>query len=212
MATYALLLFGASILAIVVTVWVMPEPLVRSDQPGVVTRSDSWPVSKQRHMEEGDVWYWIEHRTAPWATGSAEGDTANTDVKGRSALEITRAWVPGLTEYHQLEILVWCLLLPGFVFSVVGGGLAAHRTASRTESLLAAIVPVTVGLLALNFSSDQLYMIMWDASIHWSNWLGWTYYDFTVRFFVIAPMAATATGIAMLLSRCRQLVMAPQSS
>ena len=189
-----------------------------SEEPGVVTRSDSWPVSgswpvsKERHMEEGDFWYWIEHRTAPWAKGSAQSGAVSTDAEERSALEVARAWVPGLTEYHQLEILVWCLLLPGFVFSVVGSGLAAHRTASRTESFLAAAVPVAVGLLALSFSSDQLYMIMWDASIHWLSWLGWNYYEFTVRFFVIAPMVATATGIAMLLERCRRLVMDPRSS
>jgi hypothetical protein len=91
-------------------------------------------------------------------------------------------------------MLVWCLLLPGFVFTALGGGLAAHRTASRIEGRIAAAVLVAVTALALSFSTDRLYMIMWDASIHWSNWLGWTYYDFTVRFFVIAPMIAIATG------------------
>ena len=142
-----------------------------------------------------ECWYWIEHQTAAWATGAAENSTsANAHTEGTSALEIARAWVPGLTEYHQLEMLVWCLLLPGFVFTALGGGLAAHRTASRIEGRIAAAVLVAVTALALSFSTDRLYMIMWDASIHWSNWLGWTYYDFTVRFFVIAPMIAIATG------------------
>ena len=192
-ASYALLLFGGSVLAIFLTVWAMPEPLVRSDEPGVVTRSDSWPVSKRTHMEEGDLWYWIETNTAPQETGV-------------SALDVARAWVPGLTKYHQLELLVWCLLLPGFVFVVVGGGLAAHRTPSPTERLIAAAVPIAVAGLALSMPTDRMYMIMWDASIHWANWLGWTYYDFTVRFFVIAPIVAIGTGVLLLLERARHLV------
>jgi len=192
-ASYALLLFGGSVLAILVTVWAMPDPQVRSDAPGLVTRADSWPVSKRNHMEKGDLWYWIETNTNPRGSGV-------------SALNIARAWVPGLTDYHQLELLVWCLLLPGFVFAVVGGGLAAHRTPSQTERLIAAAVPITVAALALSIPTDRLYMIMWDASIHWSNWLGWTYYDFCVRFFVIAPLVAFGTGVLLLLERARRLV------
>ena len=54
--------------------------------------------------------------------------------------------------------------------------------------------------------SEALYFTMWDASIYWTNGLGWTYYDFTVRFFVCAPLIAMGGGLILLLARGCQRV------
>lgn len=212
-ATYALLLFGLSVLAIFLTVWGMPEPLDQSEEAGVVTRADSWPVSKRTHMEEDDLWYRIESRTSSWVRRSTREDASkSSNLVETPPLAFAQSWVPGVTEYHELEILIWCLLLPGLVFSTVGAGIAAHRSASRAESLLAMSVLLPVLALGLSYSTDELYIFMWDASIHWANWLGLSYYDFTVRFFVVAPLVTGCVGTLLLLERGRRMIFEVPSS
>jgi hypothetical protein len=52
--------------------------------------------------------------------------------------------------------------------------------------------------------SWALYDLLWDVSIYWANWLGWTYYDFTVRFFIFAPAIAILLGSGLMIARAGQ--------
>jgi hypothetical protein len=68
--------------------------------------------------------------------------------------------------------------------------------------VLAAVTMLgATGLYAFRLTSNELYFLMWDASIHWSNALGWTYYDFVVRFFIYAPALAIVLGVALAVAR-----------
>jgi hypothetical protein len=62
--TYALLFFGLSGLAVIATAEGLPPADVAFSEPGSVTRADTWPVSKNRHMQEGDFWHWVEEQYA----------------------------------------------------------------------------------------------------------------------------------------------------
>lgn len=55
--TYALLFFGLSGLAVIATAEGLPPAGEAFSEPGSVTRADTWPVSKGRHMQEGDFWH-----------------------------------------------------------------------------------------------------------------------------------------------------------
>ncbi len=197
-------LFALSALAILLTVAVMPPPLDYSDDPSVVTRSDGWPESKAEHMQEGDFWYWVE-ATFDDAKESTPDTWAGAFFASAMGLDSSayqaRQGGTWLDEFHEFEMFVWCLALPLLTYLVLGAGLTAWCPLPIRAVLVSVAMLGATSLHAFSLTSTELYFLMWDASIHWSNWLGWNYYDFTVRFFIYAPALAIAAGIALAATR-----------
>jgi hypothetical protein len=122
------------------------------------------------------------------------------DLEGNPEIDGWRKQTLGLS-FHQWELVVWCLGLPLVTYLILGSGIAAHRRASTGEGIVALALAGASAAYASVLTSRELYVAMWDASIYWSNWAGWTYYDFTVRFFIYAPAVAIATGVLLLAVR-----------
>lgn len=201
--TYALLFFGLSVLTILATTASLPPPDEVFSEPDDVTYQDSWPASKHRHMQEGDLWYAVEQWYAEVATDENHWTHSllGPELEGNATLDGWRSQVSWLDAFHQREMFIWCLLVPLLTFLVLGAGLAAHRSASRLETALGLLAFLGTTAYVWIRPSEAVYFTMWDASIYWTNWAGWTYYDFTVRFFVYAPLIAIGTGLLLLLVR-----------
>ena len=201
--TYVLLFFGLSVLAILATTELLPPPEDVFSQPDDVTRQDSWPTSKQRHMQEDDFWYAVEQWYAEVSTDENHWTSSllGPDLEGNPTIDRWRAQVPWLSEFHQWEMFVWCFLAPLLTYLVLGAGIAAHRRTSWIETALGMLALLGMTAYVWTQPSEALYFTMWDASIYWTNWLGWNYYDFNVRFFVYAPLAAMGVGLLLLIVR-----------
>jgi len=206
--TYALLFFGLSVLAILATAESLPPPEEVFSEPGDVTHQDSWPASKHRHMQEGDLWYAVEQWYADVSADENHWTHSllGPELEGNATIDRWRSQVSWLGAFHQREMFIWCLMVPLLTFLVLGAGLAAHRSASMLETALGLLALVGTTAYVYIQPSEALYFTMWDASIYWTNGLGWTYYDFTVRFFVYAPLIAMGGGLILLLARGCQRV------
>ena len=106
-----------------------------------------------------------------------------------------------LDEFHELDLFLWCALLPLLAYGWLGLGVG---TWWRPPFWLVHAAFWTCGLsilYALSMDSWALYDLLWDVSIYWTNWLGWTYYDFNVRFFIFAPAIAISLGSGLMIAR-----------
>lgn len=196
--TYGLLLYVLS-LSSTLALGLFGGELPAPNTPGVVDRADGWPESKARHMQEGDFWYWVETKTvkaqqdpSSWAGllyASALGTTPNSRGLSDGAL---------VDEFHEFEIVVWSIALPGMTFLLFGMGVAAWKKTPWWLLYVSLAGTILLTAYCLTLTSNEFYFILWDSSIHLSNLLGWTYYDFNVRFFIYAPALTMLAGIGLL--------------
>jgi hypothetical protein len=207
-ATYTALLFSLSVALLLCLPALGPVPPPHT--PGVVDKADSWPKSKAKHMEEGDFWYSVEQafdesqgRPSSWR-GWLFASAMGTDATLRTA----RTQMGLLDEFHEFEMFVWCLFLPTLTFGLIGAGLAAWWRPLSSVTHVSWTALATVALMAVAMPSEQVYHVLWEASIRLSNLAGVTYYDFTVWFFVYLPALVMGAGLALLLVKALSEVLA----
>ena len=115
---------------------------------------------------------------------------------------------PALDDFHELDAFLWCVLLPVATFLVLGGGASLWAPLGLPAFAGALALNAAVVAYALQYDSWGLYHLLWDVSIYWTNGLGWTYYDFNVRFFIYAPAAAMGTGLLLMGARAVRVLRA----
>lgn len=196
-AGWMVVFFAISFAAILATATATPPASDTFSEPDDVTRQDGWPESKKRHMEEGDFWYWVESLYADGALPIPAGTDAALEEGGSTSPFELEA----LDEFHEFDLFLWCALLPLLTYGWLGLGVGTWRT-PPFWLVHASLWTCGLSILyALSLDSWALYDLLWDVSIYWTNWLGWTYYDFNVRFFIFAPAIAISLGSGLMIAR-----------